>query len=149
MVGAKVIFVLRGMCSVEYSVLVRFRTRLFPARQVNGRERRRTSRTDRQDGGQRIGRDRDVESGPVRQMKPEWSIPRSGRFQRNAVPHSGYEKRGGFTVNGTCHRSGNNKRSHKPPFTGSPWPAIKQKKCWSPLSDQHYSNNAAVFCSAS
>jgi hypothetical protein len=25
----------------------------------------------------------------------------------------------------------------------------KAKKCWSPLSDQHYSNNAAVFCSAS
>ncbi|KJF87783.1 hypothetical protein UA70_25030 [Raoultella planticola] len=84
MVGAKVIFVLRGMCSVEYSVHVRFRTRLFPARQVNGRERRRTSRTDRQDGGQRIGRDRDVESGPVRQMKPEWNIPRSGRF--SAMP---------------------------------------------------------------
>jgi hypothetical protein len=33
------------------------------------------------------------------------------------------QRYGGFTVNGTCHRSGNNKRSHKPPFTGSPWPA--------------------------
>ena len=27
------------------------------------------------------------ESGPVHQMKPEWSIPRSGRFQRNAGGH--------------------------------------------------------------
>jgi hypothetical protein len=85
-------------------------------------------------GGQRGGkapqeneRERRCASRTGRQMKPEWSIPRSAHFQRNAVPHSGYEKRGGFTVNGTCHRSGNNKRSHKPPFTGSPWPAIKQK----------------------
>jgi hypothetical protein len=31
------------------------------------------------------GRDRDVESCPVRQMKPEWSVPRSGSFQRRAV----------------------------------------------------------------
>ncbi len=44
------------------------------------RERRRTSRTGRQDGGQRAGRDKAVESRPVRQMKPEWSGPRSGRF---------------------------------------------------------------------
>ncbi|EKQ7998156.1 hypothetical protein ACHCAK_12185 [Raoultella ornithinolytica] len=29
------------------------------------------------------------ESGPVHQMKPEWSIPRSGRFQRNAGGHGG------------------------------------------------------------
>ena len=33
------------------------------------------------------------ESGPVRQMKPEWSIPRSGRFQRNAGGHGGRAKR--------------------------------------------------------
>ena len=69
------------------------------------RERRRASRTGRQDGGQRLSRDRtklpgailnsacagpertsprdgtsNHESRPVRQMKPEWSGPRSGRF---------------------------------------------------------------------
>ncbi|KDV92206.1 hypothetical protein AB28_3923 [Raoultella ornithinolytica 2-156-04_S1_C2] len=27
--------------------------------------------------------------------------------------------------------------SRQPPFTGIALPAIKQKKCWSPLSDQH------------
>ncbi|OMP89542.1 hypothetical protein BZP36_27150, partial [Raoultella terrigena] len=35
------------------------------------------------------GRDRDVESCPVRQMKPEWSVPRSGSFQRHAGGHGG------------------------------------------------------------
>jgi hypothetical protein len=63
-------------------------------------------------------------------------IPRSAHFQRNAVPHSGYEKRGGFTVNGTCHRSGNNKRSHKPPFTG----ALRLRRKNAQITyDQHYS----------
>ena len=62
------------------------------------------------------GRDRDVESCPVRQMKPEWSVPRSGSFQRHAGGHggagetppvpftrSGCEKSSGFIVNGTFH----------------------------------------------
>lgn len=35
------------------------------------------------------GRDRDAESCPVRQMKPEWSAPRSGSFQRHAGGHGG------------------------------------------------------------
>ena len=36
LVYAKRVFVLWRMCCVEYSVHVRFRTLLFPARQVNG-----------------------------------------------------------------------------------------------------------------
>ncbi|MEF3097773.1 hypothetical protein QFJ66_00310, partial [Raoultella terrigena] len=47
-----------------------------------------TNKTDRE-----AGRDRDVESCPVRQMKPEWSVPRSGSFQRHAGGHGGRAKR--------------------------------------------------------
>ncbi len=34
----------------------------------------------RPEGGQRLSRGKDAASQPVRQMKPEWSGPRSGRF---------------------------------------------------------------------
>ena len=72
----------------------------------------------------------------LRQMKTEWSIPRSGRFQRNAVHPQRGEKSGGFIVNGTCHKSERNTPLHprgrplsrQPPFTGITLSGDKAKK---------------------